>query len=210
MIITIDGADGCGKTTLADLLCQRYNFIHIRKPIDDILHVKNQHSIRAGLSRFIQHLIYDVNRNEKLKVKFNSSLLVHFKNALKNKDAIIERGPLSCYLFNGREDTESTFKKYIQKWGINFDLCIYLKASKNVRIERLKKRNPNDNDFLTDKILRLNDNEENTLNFAKNNNFNIKIIDTDSLNIQEVFFEACKIIDKFLNEKQQENNFERM
>lgn len=198
MIITIDGTDGCGKSTLAEMLCKKYNFIHIKKPIDDLLHVKNKKSIRAGLSRSIQKLVYDINKNENIKVKFNCSLLLHFKNALENKNAIIERGPLSCYLFNGRDETDSIFEYYTNKKGIKFDFCIYLKASKETRLNRLRTRNPFDVDLKTEKVLNLNKNENRTLEFAKRNKFNICIIETDNLTIEEVFNQACKAIDDFL------------
>ncbi len=207
MIITIDGADGCGKSTLAELLCQRYNFIHIKKPIDDLLHVKKKRSIKAGLSRTIQKIVYDINKNENLKAKLNCAILLHFKNALLNKNAIIERGPLSCYLFNGHDNTDRTFIKYVKK-GISFDLCIYLKASQDVRVQRMQARNPFDSDLKTDKVVNLNNNEERTLNFARKNGFNLYIIETDNLSVEEVFLEACKAIDENLNIIEQQKNRE--
>jgi thymidylate kinase len=115
MFISVDGGDGVGKTTLVEKLAAYYDLYYLKKPIDTFLCVKEPNDIRHRISKLVQKIVYEVNKSEKLKVAFNSSLLLHYKKQLANEDVIVDRGMLSCYMFNGDETTEPTFDKYIQK-----------------------------------------------------------------------------------------------
>ena len=198
MIITIDGGDGCGKSTLANKLAEKYGFYYIKKPIDDILGVKEENSARAKFSKLVQKMIYDINKFEPAKVAFNSGLLLFYKNKLKDENVIIDRGLLSCYLFNGSPKTNTTFDYFIKK-GLNFDLSIFLKASNETRLQRLAARNNLDSDIDDEKINELSDNQDNAIEFAESRNLNTIVIETDDKDAEQVFEEACFHIDQLIS-----------
>ncbi len=197
MIITIDGGDGCGKSTLAGKLAERYGFYYIKKPIDNILGVKKEDGIRAKFSKMVQKLVYDINKSEKAKVAFNSSLLLYYKHKLRNDNVIIDRGLLSCYLFNGSEETNSTFDYFVEH-GLNFDLSIFLKASNQTRMQRMAARNNADPDLDDAKIAGLSDNQSKALDYASSRKLNTLVIDTDNKDAEQVFAEACEYIDSLI------------
>ncbi len=201
MIITIDGGDGCGKSTLAGKLAEHYGFYYIKKPIDSFLGVKKDDSVRAKFSRLVQKIVYDINRNEKIKVGFNSGLLLLYKNKLKDENVIIDRGLLSCYLFNGTEETNPTFDYFVDH-GLNFDLSIFLKASNKTRLKRLAQRNNADPDLNDEKIGALSDNQTRALEYASSRKLNTLVIDTDNKDAEAVFQEACAYIDNMLIQRQ--------
>lgn len=201
MIIAIDGGDGCGKSTLARKLNEHYGFYYIKKPIDNFLHVKKDDSIMAKFSRLVQKLVYDINKNENVKVAFNSALLLYYRKKLKNENVIIDRGPLSCYMFNGSEETNPTFDYFINN-GLNFDLNIFLKASNQTRLQRLAHRNNTDPDLDDAKISSLSDNQDRTLAYAHSRNLNVLEIDTDDKLPEEIFEIVRAHIDNMLAQRQ--------
>ncbi len=119
MYISIDGGDGSGKSTLAQKLADFYKFYYLKKPIDEFIGVKTSPSLRSHLSSFTQKCVYDLNKSEKIKVAFNSSLLLHYKKLYEDKDTVVDRGLLSCFLFNGSDETTPIFDSYIKK-GLSF------------------------------------------------------------------------------------------
>ncbi len=201
MIITIDGGDGCGKSTLAQMISEHYNFTYIKKPIDDFLGVKKPDTLRANASKLVQKVVYDINKNEKVKVGFNNGLLLYYKNKLQNENAVIDRGPLSCYLFNGSPITESTFDYFLRR-GLNFDLSIFLKASNKTRLTRLAKRNNADPDLSDEKIGSLSDNQDRALAYAHSRKLNVLEIETDDKTPEEIFEIVRTYIDNMLAQQQ--------
>lgn len=201
MIITIDGGDGCGKSTLAQMISEHYNFTYIKKPIDDFLGVKKPDTLRANASKLVQKVVYDINKNEKVKVGFNNGLLLYYKNKLQNENAVIDRGPLSCYLFNGSPITESTFDYFLRR-GLNFDLSVFLKASNKTRLTRLAKRNNADPDLSDEKIGSLSDNQDRALAYAHSRKLNVLEIETDDKTPEEIFEIVRTYIDNMLAQQQ--------
>lgn len=201
MIITIDGGDGCGKSTLAQMISEHYNFTYIKKPIDDFWGVKKPDTLRANASKLVQKVVYDINKNEKVKVGFNNGLLLYYKNKLQNENAVIDRGPLSCYLFNGSPITESTFDYFLRR-GLNFDLSIFLKASNKTRLTRLAKRNNADPDLSDEKIGSLSDNQDRALAYAHSRKLNVLEIETDDKTPEEIFEIVRTYIDNMLAQQQ--------
>lgn len=197
MFISVDGGDGVGKTTLVEKLAEYYNLYYLKKPIDTFLCVREPNDIRHRISKLVQKFVYEVNKSEKLKVAFNSSLLLHYKKQLANEDVIVDRGMLSCYMFNGDATTEPTFDKYIEK-GLTFDICFFLTASPETRRERMLKRNPNDEDLKNGNLEKLTDGQLKAMKYAESRGIPIAVIDTDGKNEEQVFEEAKKIMDMYL------------
>ncbi len=198
MFISVDGGDGVGKTTLVEKLAAYYDLYYLKKPIDTFLCVKEPNDIRHRISKLVQKIVYEVNKSEKLKVAFNSSLLLHYKKQLANEDVIVDRGMLSCYMFNGDETTEPTFDKYIQK-GLEFDICFFLTASPETRRERMLKRNPNDEDLKNGNLDKLTAGQAKAIKYAESRGIPVAVIDTDGKDQDQVFEEAKQIMDMYLS-----------
>lgn len=198
MFISVDGGDGVGKTTLVEKLAAYYDLYYLKKPIDTFLCVKEPNDIRHRISKLVQKIVYEVNKSEKLKVAFNSSLLLHYKKQLANEDVIVDRGMLSCYMFNGDDTTEPTFDKYIQK-GLEFDICFFLTASPETRRERMLKRNPNDEDLKNGNLDKLTAGQDKAIKFAVSRGIPVAVIDTDGKDQEQVFEEARQIMDMYLS-----------
>ena len=198
MFISVDGGDGVGKTTLVEKLAAYYDLYYLKKPIDTFLCVKEPNDIRHRISKLVQKIVYEVNKSEKLKVAFNSSLLLHYKKQLANEDVIVDRGMLSCYMFNGDETTEPTFDKYIQK-GLEFDICFFLTASPETRRERMLKRNPNDEDLKNGNLDKLTAGQAKAIKYAESHGIPVAVIDTDGKDQDQVFEEAKQIMDMYLS-----------
>jgi len=198
MFISVDGGDGVGKTTLVEKLAAYYDLYYLKKPIDTFLCVKEPNDIRHRISKLVQKIVYEVNKSEKLKVAFNSSLLLHYKKQLANEDVIVDRGMLSCYMFNGDDTTEPTFDKYIQK-GLEFDICFFLTASPETRRERMLKRNPNDEDLKNGNLDKLTAGQDKAIKYAVSRGIPVAVIDTDGKDQDQVFEEARQIMDMYLS-----------
>ena len=199
MIITIDGLDGSGKTTLAKKLAKKLNYEYIDKPLYKLFSYNGNNEELYELLYQLQKKVYDENDSNSFKCYFTGTSLFYIKTCLGNENLIIDRGLLSAYAFNGDEKSNPIFDLLI-KYGLFFDLSILLTLSNEKRIERIKKRNINDFDLLNNKTLELN--YKSLKEFIKTHpNLPIIIIDTNNKNEDEVFNESMKCIDDFKNNK---------
>ena len=154
MIITIDGMDGSGKSSLAQKLAQRLNFKYIDKPIYQVFGVFGDNNILYQPIYQMQDAIYNKTNSDKLKTWFTGMSLLYIKEVLSNQNLVIDRGLLSCYLFNGNHSSTQIFDLLIN-FGVWFDISIFLYVSPKIRKQRLLKRNPTDPDLYLDKIMNL-------------------------------------------------------
>lgn len=199
MIITIDGLDGAGKTTLSKKLAKELNYEYIDKPLYKLFGYNGNNKELYDLLCQLQKTVYDENNSNSFKTYFTGTSLFYIKTCLENKNLIIDRGLLSAYAFNGDEKSNPIFDLLI-KYGLFFDLSILLTISNEKRIERIKKRNINDSDLLNQKTLELD--YDSLKEFIKvHPNLPIITIDTNNKNEDEVFNESLKCIDDFKNHK---------
>ena len=184
MIITIDGMDGSGKSSLAQKLAQRLNFKYIDKPIYHVFGVFGDNNILYQPIYQMQDAIYNKTNSDKLKTWFTGMSLLYIKEVLSNQNLVIDRGLLSCYLFNGNHSSTQIFDLLIN-FGVWFDISIFLYVSPKIRKQRLLKRNPTDPDLYLDKIMNL---KYDTISaFLKSHNYlPIITINTDNLTENEV------------------------
>lgn len=184
MIITIDGLDGSGKSSLAKNLANRLNFKYIDKPIYQLFNVSGDDNKLYNQIYQMQDAVYNQTNSNRLKVWFTGMSLLYIKEVFQSENIIIDRGLLSCYAFNGDSSSEPVFELLISL-GIWFDVSVFLYVSPEIRKKRLLKRNPNDPDLKLDKIMNLK--YDSIFSFLKTHtSLPTIIINTDSLTEKEV------------------------
>ena len=185
MIITIDGLDGSGKSTLARKLSHQLDFGYIDKPLYQLFDVSGNDNPLYGPILKMQDSVYNKTDSDALKSWFTGMSLLYIKEVMGSQNLIIDRGLLSCYAFNGCEDSAPVFECLINM-GVWFDLSIFLYASPEVRTKRLAKRNPGDADLLNNKVMSLTHSAVESF-LSTHNNLAIIYINTDNMNEDEVF-----------------------
>ncbi len=195
MIITIDGLDGCGKSTLAKKLANRLNFEYIDKPLYNLFNVKGDNNRLYDALYEMQDIIFNGETStDRIKSFFISLGLLFIKDSPHpNKNIVVDRGLLSCYAFNGNDSTDEIFEFVIDKLGLWFDVSILLYASPEVRKQRLIARNPNDPDLKAKKIMNLGYESIDSF-LSSHNNLSVIKINTDSLTEDEVFETAISLL----------------
>lgn len=185
MIITIDGLDGSGKSTIAKKLAEKLGYEYIDKPLYKLFDVKGDDNYLYNEIYHIQDLIYNKTNSNILKSYFTGLSLLYIKECMSDKNLIIDRGLLSAYAFNGDSNSNSLFELLINL-GVFFDASIILSVSNPERIKRIKKRNKYDLDLKINKIRDLN--YDSMIKFVHNHpKLTCCIIDTNNLSIEEVF-----------------------
>lgn len=199
MIITIDGLDGAGKSTLAKSLSERLGYEYIDKPIYELFNVKGDDNYLYNEIYHIQDLIYNKTDSNTLKSYFTGLSLLYIKECMYDRNLIIDRGLLSAFAFNGDNNSKPVFETLI-KLGVFFDASIIVMVSNEERIKRIKERNKNDPDLILDKIINLRYDSMNKFLF-EHSELPYYIINTDNLTQEEVLNEALKYISSLKNDK---------
>ena len=183
MIITVDGLDGAGKSTLAKNLAKELNYEYVDKPIYELFHVKGDDNYLYNQIYHLQDLVYNQTDSNTLKSWFTGLSLLYIKEVMSDRNIIIDRGLLSAYAFNGDENSEPVFNTLLQL-GVWFDMSIVVLVSNEERMRRLKERNINDPDLELDKIRNLR--YDSIKNFIASHNVPALVIDTDNKTPDEV------------------------
>lgn len=199
MIITIDGLDGAGKSTLAKSLSEKLGYEYIDKPIYELFNVKGDDNYLYNEIYHIQDLIYNKTDSNTLKSYFTGLSLLYIKECMSDKNLIIDRGLLSAFAFNGDINSKPVFETLINL-GVFFDAAIIVTVSNEERIKRIKKRNENDPDLGLDKIRNLRYDSMNQL-ILEHPELPCHTINTDNLTQEEVLDEALKYISSLKNSK---------
>ena len=199
MIVTIDGLDGAGKSTLAKKLSEKLGYEYIDKPIYQLFNVKGDDNYLYDEIYHIQDLIYNKTDSNTLKSYFTGLSLLYIKECMSNKNLIIDRGLLSAFAFNGDINSKPVFETLINL-GVFFDAAIIVTASNEERIKRIKKRNENDPDLVLDKIKNLRCDSINQF-IIEHPELPCHTINTDNLTQEEVLDEALKYISSLKNSK---------
>lgn len=182
MIVTIDGYDGTGKTTLAKNIAKEKNFIYIEKPF--ILKYFFEHNCsfeEAVKATMIEEKELYSNGSIQDKIKYYLDGIIWLNTIKDMTNIVLDRGVLTTYAVFGSRETEEIFKKYIDD-GIAFDLSFYLIADDLERRRRIILNDPNDPDLKYPIKWRENNLEE----FANENNVNYFKIQTDDISREDV------------------------
>lgn len=199
MIITIDGLDGAGKSTLAKNLSRKLGYEYIDKPIYELFNVKGDDNYLYNEIYHIQDLIYNKTDSNILKSYFTGLSLLYIKECMSDKNLIIDRGLLSAYAFNGDLNSKPVFETLIEL-GVFFDAAIIVTVSNEERIKRIRTRNENDPDLSLDKIRNLKYDSMNQF-ISEHPSLPCFIINTDNLNQEEVLEEAFNYIQSLSKNK---------
>ena len=192
MIITIDGYDGTGKTTLAKLLADHYGFIYLYKPIIKMFQHQTGCSFEEAdeLVKNMENTFFSSLSKNQI-VEFYCNALIWLKNFENKTNIILDRGILTIFAVLGYPETEETFLRFIKN-GAFFDMSIYLTADDEERIKRIYMNDPNDPDLKYPTKWRENNLEE----FASCMELNYYKIDTNCKTPSQIFEEAVNIIDR--------------
>ena len=195
MIITVDGYDGTGKTTLAKKIAERFNFIYVDKPF--IHMIKEQHNCTYEEAKQIAEQqeaeIWQKPRDLNRITKYYLDAFIWLKKYQQDYNIVMDRGLLTTYAVVGNEETEKTFDFYVSM-GCFFDGSIYLTADDNERVRRIRENDPNDPDLNHPVKWRENNLEE----YAASRGLNYQTISTDGKTQDEVFDEAIPLVEKMI------------
>ena len=191
MIITIDGYDGTGKTTLAKKISAVRNFVYVEKPF--ILKYQFENNCSYEQARIetekIEQKLFAEQISENI-INYYCEALLWLKQFKDVTNIVLDRGVLTLYAVCGTRENEQCFIPYLNK-GIAFDGSIYLTADDNIRRMRIIANDPEDPDLRYPVKWRENNLEE----FASEQKINHYKIQTDQLNLEEVEQTALKFLD---------------
>ena len=197
MIVTVDGYDGTGKTTLAKKLATRYNLTYLEKPIIRMFQMQN-HCTYEEATRLVEQRVsgmHEHSGNEE-KVRFYCEAFIWLKSFERECNIVLDRGILTTYAVYGDCNTEDIFDYYISK-GAFFDISFYLVANDEERRRRILQRDPNDPDLKRPIKWHANNLEE----FALSRRLNFHKIDTNVTTTAQVYDEAVKILEGYIGEQ---------
>jgi len=195
MIITVDGYDGTGKTTLAKKIAERFDFIYVEKPF--IHMIKEQQGCTYEEAKKIaeqqEAIIWQKPRDLRRITKYYLDAFIWLKKYQQEYNIIMDRGLLTTYAVVGEQTTEDLFDFYVDM-GCFFDGSIYLTADDYERVRRIYNNDPNDPDLKYPVKWRENNLEE----YAQTRGLNYHPISTDHKTADEVFEEAIPIVERLI------------
>lgn len=183
MIIAIEGMDGVGKTTVSKHIERNFNFKYVKEPLKELFEIDDNHIEKISKKIF-------KNADSNLIAWYLALGDIYALEKYKNENIVLDRHILLNYYWNGNETSEKIFNTQIELFG-KPDLTIVLYASPEIRMKRIKSRNPNDPDLQNQNMQK--NGYDKLLSFVKEHKYNYVVIDTDNLSIQEVL-EKCENI----------------
>lgn len=139
MLISVEGLDGVGKSTVLKNISQALNMPVVEKPIRKLLLLDNEQS------RKITENIYNSYSSNIQAMYYLMGYLSALEDSKKN-NLLLDRGFLSTYYFSYNDENSSLFDMFAYNYGLP-DITIVLYASVSERIKRIKNRSLLDSDL---------------------------------------------------------------
>ena len=189
MHIAIEGMDGVGKTSVAELIAEKLGYQFIEKPLHLLLDEEGQMENYLKISSYINK-----QENKNLRAWFYGLGNIFLTNEFEGKGIVTDRHLVSNYFWNSNQDNEDLFKYLIKITG-KPDITILLYATTEARLKRILKRNTKDTDL---QELNLYSNAYDKMEkFLKDNNMNYVVIDSSNLGLDDVVHEIILKIRQF-------------
>lgn len=194
MVIAVEGMDGVGKTSIAKHISEHHDFKFIEKPLHYFYNDGAEKEYEDLMT--VANRMYDVGDNI-IKSWYFSLGDIYAARKFKDENIVLDRHFVSNYYWNGDLECEPIFNTLIQMAGVP-DLTILLYAAPKTRMERLRKRNPEDPDLIDPD--KMDDGYEKMFYFIEKFRLPYLVIDTDNRSLDEVKqvvdFEIQKLIEK--------------
>lgn len=187
MIISIDGCDGVGKTTIAKMLADNLGYFYVKDPLDEIISFNGgKEKNYAAAKKLRSRLFLGAQDNYRIATVLIRSLQ-QLKKKLGNSNLIVDRGIISTAIYNLDDNTEFLFDKFLSE-GNPIDLSILLTCSQETRIKRLSerahKKEDANNDLFDPRVLQLDPTR--AINYVNSRNLNAIVIDTENMEPHEI------------------------
>lgn len=191
MIVSIEGMDGVGKTTVARNIEKDLGFVYVKDPLKELFELSDE-----NLSK-ISNKVFN-SKNDRLIALYLALGDCYALSEYQNMNVIMDRHVLLNYFWNGNSDTESIFKMQVDCFG-KPDLTILLLASPQTRRKRIRSRNPNDPDLKKQRMFK--EDYSIILDFLEKYGYNYVAVDTEQLSIEDMVLQCKRIIDGFMRER---------
>jgi len=192
MHIAIEGIDGVGKTTLARSLAHHLGFTCVEKHLHALFDGEDACAI-PNYMRITEQV--NASDNPTFRAWFYALGNLFLREHYRNMNIVTDRYFASNYSWNGTRDNEFIFDKLIEILG-KPEITFLVYANPQVRMERIRRRNPDDPDLLNANLA-FSDRMYERLNaFLKERNFNYHLIDTSDKSIEESISAMLDILAK--------------
>ena len=177
-----------GKTTIAKYIEEKYGFLYLKDPLKEIFEISNEHLMK------ISNKIFNF-ADDRIKAWYLALGDMYVLSQYKDKNVVLDRHILLNYFWNGNKNTEEIFKLLRNYFG-KPDLVILLYADIDVRMERIRKRNPNDADLKNEQMKQFG--YDKIIDFLERYQYQYEKVDTNCLTIKEVKECCSNIIENLL------------
>ena len=191
MIVSIEGMDGVGKTTVARNIEKDLGFVYVKDPLKELFELSDENLAK------ISNKVFN-SKNDRLIALYLALGDCYALSEYQNMNVIMDRHVLLNYFWNGNSDTESIFKMQVDCFG-KPDLTILLLASPQTRRKRISSRNPNDPDLKKQRMFK--EDYSIILDFLEKYGYNYVPVDTEQLSIEDMVLQCKRIIDGFMRER---------
>lgn len=192
MLISVEGLDGVGKSTITNYLSSSLNMPIAEKPIKKLLYLDDEQSKR------ITEKIYSCYSSNIQAMYYLMGYLTVLEDS-KKYDILMDRGFLSTYYFSYNKETSALFDMFVMNYGVP-DLTIVLYASVEERIKRIKNRNTSDDDLKKKRLYV--DGYDKYFEALKKYNMPYLLINNESLSLEETSFLVLNLLELVIKKRE--------